>query len=199
MSTLPRLATISRLAKDRLVETLLAGLADQLIYDTPPALDGLIVAPAPSDYWIVDDPQLTELMLHSNVAVVISQVAATSYDMRLSGTGTIASMIVSVPIAVSILVGPPHGYPSIMARGRELVEREIRELIVDIYRAAAMDVLMRDAVDGRDIIEIRPSVDYADAVTSDTLGTLGRAVVEYTVRAQGVHPSPSYALTRELP
>lgn len=198
--TMPRLAELPRLAKDRAVEVLLAHLGAALDQIAPAELRALIPTPAPADYWIIQEVDVADLMLHREAAVVISTVAPTAYPTRLTGSGSSASSLVTMSIAVQILHWPPRGYAPIQERGRDLSEREVTERIADIYRQAQQEVMLATMVDGRDVLECWPVSDYADSITADQLdGTLGRAVVEYEIRSQGQHPSPRYMTPRERP
>ena len=160
----------------------------------------LILTPAPADYWIVQETSVADLMLHSEVAVVISHVAPTAYPTRLTGSGSSASSLATLSLAVQILHWSPRGYPTIEERGRDLSEREVVERIADIYRQAQIEVMLAACVDGRDVLECWPVSDYADSITADQLdGTLARAVIEYEIKSQGQHPSPRYTTPRTRP
>lgn len=197
---MPRLAELPRLAKDRAVEVLLAHLSSALDQIAPAELRALIATPAPADYWIVQEVDVADLMLHREVAVIVSTVQPTTYPTRLTGSGASASSLATMSLAVQILHWPPRGYAPIEERGRQLSEREVTERIADIYREAQQEVMMSALVDGRDVLECWPVSDYADSITADQLdGTLGRAVIEYEVRSQGQHPSPRYLTPRERP
>lgn len=188
------LRSLMRAQKDQIVKTLVNGLEAQLLLDaTEEGLESIAVAPEALDYWIIQAPQLTEILHHREVAVTISHTEATTYDIRLSGDAAGASMIATSYIALALIFKRPGGYPALMRRGRKLVEAEIVELLADVYRGAILEVLLRDAVDGLTILDVVPVSDLADTIIEDDFdGALGRAILEFEITGQGQHPQPQY-------
>lgn len=188
------LRSLMRAQKDQIVKTLVNGLEAQLLLDaTAEGLETIAAAPEAVDYWIIQAPQLKEILNHREAAVTISHTEATTYDIRLSGDAAGASMIATSYIAISLVFKRPGGYPALLRRGRTLVEAEIVELLADVYRGAILEVLLRDAVDGQTILEVMPVSDFADTIVEDDFdGALGRAILEFEITGQGAHPKPQY-------
>lgn len=189
-----------RRQRERLEEVLNASLATRLAELAPLAgLDGLMAIPEPQDYWMVSDVAVEEVLATRPVLVQIFPQRETTYDKRLSGTGRVASTLQTTELAVMILFTELAGYPEVMRNGRAMAPRELLELMGDVYRGAALDAIMSGAVDGTVITEIYPSNNYADSVYTDSLGTVGRAVMVYQCKTQALHYSPHYDVAREQP
>lgn len=171
----------------------LADMAEQTQTST------FIATPQPRDYYQVQDLQVEEILATSPVLIQISPNRETRYDALLSGTGRAASTWTTNEIAIMALFLPPAAYSPIERNGKQLIPQEILELMGDAYRGAVIDVVMRDAVDGKIITAVRPLNDFADSVYTDTLGTVGRAVMVFEVKTQALHFSPQYSVASEQP
>ena len=192
------LRALNRNIKRRLIHALSLGLPTQLAQDlADEGLDGVGVIPTPEDFWDMTAPKIGEILAVRPIGVAISNTQATQYVSRQSGDNITASVIINARIAVVLVFSPPAGYPVLEREGRQLAQAEVLELLADIYRGAVLEVILRDAVDGESILEIFPNSDFADTITPDTTtGALGRAVLEFNITAQGLHPVPSYSLER---
>jgi len=194
-----------REVKERVADVMLGRLGIELAVDRyateHPALATLLIGPTPDDLWIVRNEDIDNLLIDRDVALVISTTDATTYDFNLSGTGQEASRIVTIPMSCGVLFKAPSSYTQITRRGRDLKLAEIVELMADIYRGAMIEVVCRDVVDGRVVLDARPLRDYSDTVWADTdAASYGRAIVEFEIKAQGAHPTPAYQIAlKETP
>jgi len=199
-NTPPPLRSMVRRQKSRIIETLIASLPLQLSIDaTDEGVEGIIPTPEAPDYWMITTTSLPEVLNHREVAVIVAQVGTTDYPIRLSGDQISASMQTLARISVIIVFKRPAAYPLLERRGRQLLEVEITELMADIYRGAVLEVLLRDAVDGQDVLDVKIVSDFADSILSQEGDALGRAVLELELMGQGTHPQPQYRLPQESP
>jgi len=186
--------------RDRIVEALMAGLSTEILQlAAAEGLEDIIEVPEPSNYYIVGVNEFTQLVLHDKVAVVISPTRDTVYQQRLSGNGLRGSAITESYLAAAIVFPAVSGFTAVTRRGRPLGETELGAVLSSIYTGAMLEVLLRDAVDGQVILDLFPTRDYADSISSEQLPTVYRSVVELSVRGQGSHPHPQYQLARQAP
>jgi hypothetical protein len=197
------IATLTRAQKDRLVECLLWALPDRLAYDLagePAELAALTPVPTPDDYYVVKDADVAELLAHTDVAITISSSRPTTYPSRLTGTRRQASALTRSYVTITAHLRGPAAYATLLRRERQLREREILELMVDIYRGAVLSACLEHAIDGSTILEIAPISDYSEALgTTPDGGARGRATIELELSSHVHHPTPAYTLTREAP
>lgn len=200
MTPLERLV---REQKDRVVETLvtqLPGKLADLLSEEPAALAALVPTPQPADYWVVRALDVEQLLLHTDVAIVVSSSRATTYPTRLTGTRRAASLLTRSYLTITAHLRPAVAYAQIERRGRALRERELLELIADIYRGAILSTLLEWATDGAVILDVALTSDYSETLGSDaTDGARGRAAIEIELAGHASHSTPQYTLTREAP
>lgn len=198
MATMTRLKRLNRAVKQRIITVLMEGLVAELAEeatDTGIPLD-LLPAPTLDTFELAQTPDVGSRIECKRLIINIAHDRGTVYEPKLSGNGTYASRIANMRVTMSIFYALPCNISGVTTYGRTPTAQELAETIVDIYRGCITAALQRLGPDGVSILEFEPyEDDYIDSIIDADNGTvIGRAEVEFHIKAQGEHYQPDYSL-----
>jgi len=183
-----------RAQKERIKQVLVDGLAQDLININD--INDILIAPSNDQYWITTGINPLDVIFNSNQAMIISQQTSASYPKRLTGNQAQSSVLTAITYAVSFIFKWPSATEPVTRLGEELRQFELIDLMADRYKGAMLTTLLRDAVDGVSILEIQLKSDWSDAIAYDSIGVIGRALLQFEVKSQALIPTSSYAVAR---
>ena len=187
-----QLSTLVRKQKTRLKQVLLDNL--EVYLSNFNTLGSLISAPTQDQYWIANGIPLDRIFQNSLQSIGISQGSATTYPRAISGDKSYSLHMVETPMRISFFFLEPAGIEQGIAISldEQLRPYEVTELIADIYKAAIIETILSQAVDGLIIMEVSLISDFTNQITEQNLGTIGLAAIDIMVKSEGKRPTPTY-------
>lgn len=158
----------------------------------------IVVAPDNNAY-THSTRDLTDLLGSAGCIINVIPAAPDRVELIRSGDGELRTDVTMQRLRVACVFAAGLNPPEVRRYGRLLDADEVAYLMASIYKDALIWCLLKYAPDGVAISEAFVASSFADTTILDTVGRVGRAVVDIDFRAVGIVPIAQYQVANPSP